>query len=164
MSRGCVLIPSCQPHSNLAILWSLTPKQADDVMIEFHIDERLKLSSIFVKDWPLSRVYMKDESQYPWFVLVPRVEGVQDIYELEQTQRYQLMDEISLLSTVITQQFKPDKLNVASLGNRVSQLHIHVVGRYKTDPLWPDSIWQTAFEPKPYSPEHLEDLILSLDF
>ena len=30
---------------------------------------------------------------------------------------------------------------VAALGNVVPQLHIHIVARCKTDPLWPKPIW-----------------------
>lgn len=149
----------------MALLYTVTfnSRTAEDPMIEFNIDDRLAISSVFLRDWPLSKVYMKDESQYPWFVLVPRVEGVRDIFELQQADRYQLMDEISLLSQTIMDQFKPDKINVASLGNIVSQLHIHVLGRYKTDPLWPHSIWQENFKPQPYTPEMLEQIRLSLE-
>ncbi len=34
-----------------------------------------------------------------------------------------------------------DKLNVAALGNVTAQLHVHVVGRRRDDPLWPDPVW-----------------------
>ena len=34
-----------------------------------------------------------------------------------------------------------DKINVAALGNVVPQLHIHIVARCKTDPLWPKPVW-----------------------
>ncbi len=37
--------------------------------------------------------------------------------------------------------FAPDKMNMAALGNHVSQLHIHHVARFKDDPAWPNPIW-----------------------
>ncbi len=33
------------------------------------------------------------------------------------------------------------KLNVAAIGNVVSQLHIHVIGRSPGDAAWPDPVW-----------------------
>ena len=37
--------------------------------------------------------------------------------------------------------FGGDKLNVAALGNVVSQLHIHHVIRFEGDPAWPAPVW-----------------------
>ena len=34
-----------------------------------------------------------------------------------------------------------DKLNIAALGNVTPQLHIHVIGRRRDDPVWPDPVW-----------------------
>jgi diadenosine tetraphosphate (Ap4A) HIT family hydrolase len=42
-------------------------------------------------------------------------------------------------------------VNVASLGNVVSQLHIHVVARFQSDPAWPGPVWGVG-ERKPYPP------------
>ncbi|MNJ74091.1 hypothetical protein D3C77_709760 [compost metagenome] len=32
-------------------------------------------------------------------------------------------------------------MNVATLGNVVSQLHMHVIVRRRTDPAWPAPVW-----------------------
>jgi diadenosine tetraphosphate (Ap4A) HIT family hydrolase len=32
-------------------------------------------------------------------------------------------------------------MNIASLGNIVSQLHTHVIVRYKNDEAWPGPVW-----------------------
>jgi hypothetical protein len=37
-----------------------------------------------------------------------------------------------------------DKINVAALGNVVSQLHVHVVARFQADPAWPGPVWGRA--------------------
>jgi diadenosine tetraphosphate (Ap4A) HIT family hydrolase len=36
---------------------------------------------------------------------------------------------------------KPDKINVGALGNVVAQLHVHVIGRFLSDPAWPGPVW-----------------------
>ncbi len=45
--------------------------------------------------------------------------------------------------------FKPDKLNIAALGNQVPQLHVHHIVRYTHDPAWPHPVWG-RLPPKPY--------------
>ena len=40
------------------------------------------------------------------------------------------------------------EVNIAALGNVVSQLHLHVVARHRSDPAWPTPIWgHGAMEP-----------------
>jgi diadenosine tetraphosphate (Ap4A) HIT family hydrolase len=41
----------------------------------------------------------------------------------------------------MTELFAPDKLNIATLGNMVPQLHIHHIARYQSDAAWPQPIW-----------------------
>lgn len=124
----------------------------------FQIDPRLLSSSVFICQWELSNVYLKNESAFPWFVLIPRVKDVREIYQLSQTQQQALMEEISRMSAVLAEEYNPDKMNVGSLGNIVPQLHIHIVGRYQSDPCWPDSIWQPAYQPTPYSDSEIESI------
>ncbi len=50
--------------------------------------------------------------------------------------------------------FKPQKLNVAALGNVVPQLHVHVIARFNDDIAWPRPVWGMATA-QPYSPEEL---------
>ena len=128
----------------------------------FFIDERLLSGSFFLKDWPLSSIFLKNEQAYPWLMLVPRKENIQEFYQLENEERNILTEEIHQLSLIIKDYFKPDKLNVGALGNVVSQLHVHVVGRYKNDPLWPQGIWQNAMLHTPYEDEQLKELLPTL--
>lgn len=90
---------------------------------------------------PLCVVLMMNDSNYPWFILVPQREGISEIHHLGEEERQQLMRESCQLAEAIEQAFEADKINVAALGNMVPQLHIHHVARYKTDPAWPAPIW-----------------------
>jgi diadenosine tetraphosphate (Ap4A) HIT family hydrolase len=51
------------------------------------------------------------------------------------------MREIRLATAVMTTLAKPDKVNVGALGNIVTQLHVHVIGRFLSDPAWPGPVW-----------------------
>lgn len=108
---------------------------------EFKLHELLQRDGIVLSDLPLSQLLVMNDSQYPWFVLVPRVEGVQDVYQMDWQQQQQFLNESSLLSELLMQLFNGDKMNVAALGNVCPQLHIHHIVRFKTDKAWPKPIW-----------------------
>lgn len=107
----------------------------------FALDDRLAADTIFVASWPLSEVRMMNDEQYPWLILVPRVPGAREVYELTDQQRRQLDKESVLLSRTIMDGFSGHKLNVAALGNVVSQLHIHHIVRFEQDLAWPAPVW-----------------------
>ena len=117
---------------------------------DFQLDERLLASSFQLVDWPLSRVLLKNNADYPWFILVPRRQHLTEISDFSKSDRYQLMDEIHQLSLVVQDLFKPDKINIGALGNIVAQFHMHVVARFHHDPLWPQGIWQSTTKEKSY--------------
>jgi diadenosine tetraphosphate (Ap4A) HIT family hydrolase len=125
----------------------------------FSIDERIQSTGFFLGDWPLSRVFLKNERCYPWFILVPRKDNIQELYQLEKEARQILIEEINHLSLLVNGYFKPDKLNVGALGNVVPQLHVHVVARSKNDDLWPQGLWQSSMRTTPYDETTLKDLL-----
>lgn len=131
-------------------------------MSPMDIDTRILSTSFALGDWPLSRVFLKNEQAYPWFILVPRTPSIQEIYQLNKNERMLLMEEINQLSLFINEHFHPYKLNIGALGNIVSQLHIHVVGRKQDDPLWPQGIWQSAMQTTPYTEDQLNQQLPSL--
>ncbi len=108
---------------------------------EFHLDQRLASDTRKIASWPLCEVLLMNDSQYPWCILVPRVDGLSELFQLARTQRQQLDLESIFLSKILMNEFEAEKLNVAALGNVVKQLHIHHVVRYSTDPSWPAPVW-----------------------
>jgi len=123
------------------------------------IDPRITSTCFTLADWPLSRVFLKNNANYPWFILVPRQDNIQDIDQLPQALQHTLIDEISRLSSIVKAHFQPDKLNVGTLGNIVPQLHIHVVARFTHDMLWPHGIWQASQTITPYQEDKIPELI-----
>ncbi|WP_286235279.1 HIT domain-containing protein [Thalassotalea sediminis] len=110
-------------------------------METFVLNEALKNDTIELLDFPLCKLLLMNDKQYPWFVLVPKVVGIQDIYQLDWQQQQQFLNESSMLSEVLMQVFQGKKMNVAALGNICPQLHIHHIVRYESDPAWPKPIW-----------------------
>ncbi|MCP4334842.1 MAG: HIT domain-containing protein [Gammaproteobacteria bacterium] len=108
-------------------------------MTEIH--ERLASDCIRLGRLPLNHLLLMNDSNYPWFILVPARDGIREIYQLEVQERAQLLDESCALSEFIMDYYKGEKLNVAALGNQVPQLHLHHIVRYASDAAWPGPIW-----------------------
>jgi diadenosine tetraphosphate (Ap4A) HIT family hydrolase len=107
----------------------------------FKLDARLEQDCYFISDLTLSRLLLMNDSNYLWFILVPRVEGVFDLIDLAFEQQIELLKEVNSIGEMLRNEFKIDKLNVASLGNVVRQLHIHVIGRFENDIAFPRPVW-----------------------
>ena len=108
---------------------------------KFELHPQLAKDCFVITDLPLSQLLLCNDSAFPWFILVPKVENVQDIYQLDWQQQQQLLNESSMLSEVLMQEFNGDKMNVAALGNVVPQLHLHHIVRFQNDVSWPKPIW-----------------------
>ena len=123
----------------------------------FSLHPQLEKDCYELADFPLSKLLLCNDSAYPWFILVPKVNDITDIYQLDWQQQQQLLNESSMLSELLMQVFEGDKMNVAALGNVVEQLHVHHIVRFKTDVCWPKPIWgQQALTP--YSSDELTQL------
>jgi diadenosine tetraphosphate (Ap4A) HIT family hydrolase len=89
------------------------------------------------------------------------VSDIADIDELSWSDQIQVLKASNLISKLMKTLYKPDKMNVASLGNIVNQLHIHHVCRYTTDETWPGPIWGQGTKDV-YTPSQIESTILEL--
>jgi diadenosine tetraphosphate (Ap4A) HIT family hydrolase len=127
----------------------------------FAIDPRLVAETRLVGDLSLSRLLLMDDARFPWLVLVPRIAGARELLDLDEADRSMLLGEISLLSRALETLFKPDKLNIAALGNVVPQLHVHLLARYQTDAAWPQPVWGRG-EREPYAVDARDRRIASL--
>ncbi|MEK0082225.1 HIT family protein [Benzoatithermus flavus] len=107
----------------------------------FMLDPRLEATSVPVADWPLSQLRLKDDARFHWLLLVPRRPGVAELTDLDEDAYAQLAAEVLAATRVVQAVARPDKVNVAMLGNVVRQMHVHVVGRFQSDAAWPDPIW-----------------------
>jgi diadenosine tetraphosphate (Ap4A) HIT family hydrolase len=120
----------------------------------FALNSRLQQDSLTIGDFPLCRLLLSNDSNYPWFILVPRRDDISEMFQLGVADQQRLWQETTALAEVLMTAFDGDKMNVAALGNVVSQLHVHVIVRKRDDAAWPAPIWgkQPAI---PYSVEQV---------
>jgi len=120
----------------------------------FSLDSRLQHDTHVIGDFPLSRLLLSNDANYPWFILVPRREAISELFQLNEADQFQLWQETTFLAQVLKDCLAADKMNVATLGNVVSQLHMHVIVRYTQDVAWPAPVWGKVAA-VPYSAEQL---------
>ncbi|MCX7067249.1 MAG: HIT domain-containing protein [Methylococcales bacterium] len=118
--------------------------------MSFQLHPRLQQDCISIGHFELCQLLMMNDSHYPWFILVPEIADVSELYQLNKAQRSLLMEESCYLAEHLAVLFNADKMNVANIGNMVSQLHIHHIVRYQTDSAWPAPVWG-KFPAVPYT-------------
>ena len=109
--------------------------------MSFILDNRLKADTLFVGDLPLSRVLLMNNAYFPWVILVPRIEGISELFQFTEEDLLNFHNESNYFLEAMSNAYNADKMNIASLGNIVSQLHTHVIVRYKNDEAWPNPVW-----------------------
>jgi diadenosine tetraphosphate (Ap4A) HIT family hydrolase len=127
---------------------------------QWRLDAKLQNDSIFIADLQISQLRLIDNVNFPWVILVPCVAGVSEIIDLPEEMGQELWQEIQGVTKVMQKVFIPDKINIASIGNVVKQLHIHIVMRYNNDLLFPQPVWGQAFQA--YDPEDARKTIDSI--
>ncbi|RMR19735.1 hypothetical protein ALP89_02856 [Pseudomonas syringae pv. persicae] len=131
MASRITLLPTGQVH---------TPGR-QEFFIVFVLDSRLQQDTLPIGDFPLCRLLLSNDTHYPWFILVPRRADITEVFQLSAADQLQLWQETTALSKVLKEVFVADKINVAALGNVVSQLHMHVIARKRDDIAWPAPVW-----------------------
>ncbi|MSP52398.1 MAG: HIT domain-containing protein [Alphaproteobacteria bacterium] len=127
----------------------------------FVLDPQLVVDTVPLGEFALSGVHLMNERRYPWLVLVPKRAGARELIDLTPSEQMALVGEIDRVCRAIKPLFNPDKLNVATIGNVVAQLHIHIVGRYRIDPAWPKPVWGASSR-LPYEADSLARRVAEL--
>ena len=107
----------------------------------FNLHPQLAKDTFLVGEFPLSTCRLMNDCQFPWLILIPRVPGIKELYELNSSDQAQFLRESSWLSSQLAKTFQADKMNIAALGNQVPQFHFHHIVRYQNDSAWPNPVW-----------------------
>ena len=101
------------------------------------ISPQLLNDCLILGRFSLCHLFLMRDANYPWFILVPDRNNISEIYQLSEEDQQYLLKESSSLAQYLMKSFNVDKMNIAALGNIISQCHIHHVVRYHTDAAWP---------------------------
>jgi len=110
--------------------------------MNFSLDPQLDQDCHVLGKLELCQVLLMDNAALPWFILVPETTLI-ELCDLPQSEQHQLLSEANRVAEFIRNEFSVDKLNLGAIGNVVSQMHVHVIGRRYTDYCWPNPVWGT---------------------
>lgn len=101
----------------------------------------------------LFRVLLINDHNYPGYCRVDLINHVEEMTDLDDETRNKFMGVIFKIEKLIMEYLKPDKMNLASLGNVTPHLHWHIIPRYLNDNHFPESIWskQNKYDAKEFS-------------
>ncbi len=125
-------------------------------MHDFELDSRLANDCHILGKLDISLLLLMNNSLVPWFILVPKTTKT-EMTDLAQTDQEALLKEINLVSNFVKTNFRISKLNIAAIGNIVSQLHVHIVGRNPSDYCWPNVVWGVD-EKETYTDERVKEI------
>jgi diadenosine tetraphosphate (Ap4A) HIT family hydrolase len=115
------------------------------------LDDRLNRDTYRLGEFDDSLLLLSKNAFFPWFILVPETDKT-EYHQLNNEQQTRIQQHINAIARYIETHFATDKINIATIGNLVPQLHIHIIGRNQNDPCWPGVVWGTQHF-KAYSAE-----------
>lgn len=90
------------------------------------------------------RVIGADREAFPGFCRVIWHRHVAEMSDLPADEARHAMDIVLATERAVRRVVRPDKINLASLGNVVAHLHWHVIPRWEDDSHFPAPIWAPA--------------------
>ncbi|MBS3934706.1 MAG: HIT family protein [Sulfuritalea sp.] len=95
------------------------------------------------------RVGGAEGAAFPGFCRVVWQRHAAELSDLSAAERRHLLDVVHAVECAVRATMRPDKVNLASLGNVVPHLHWHVIPRWRDDSHFPAPIWATPRRPAP---------------
>jgi len=96
------------------------------------------------------RVVLLNDADYPAYCRVELLAHIKEMTDLVPAERARMMKTVFAVELALREMFNPDKINLASLGNKTPHVHWHVIPRFENDRHFPNSHWGKALrENKP---------------
>lgn len=124
---------------------------------KFEIDTRLLADSHPLFEWRGCHLRLHKNACLPWLIIIPETH-ITEYTDLAVDEQLKINQLARFISDHCKQSLGCDKINFAAIGNVVKQLHVHVIGRHKNDPAWPDVIWGKALPPAEYDDKQIQTM------
>jgi len=123
-----------------------------DIILPNHTPSLLEntFDSVYLYDHPLFSI-MAQSTELPWLLIIPKQPLTDPIYiGALYVEIYQLIAHLQKSN------FGPH-FNLAKLGNKNPNQHIHIVFRNENDDVWPDPVWcHEPLKPSDQTPKQLK--------
>lgn len=126
-------------------------------MQPFSLDTRLESDTIVITTLGLCQLRLMKDKRWPWLIAVPLRNGVSEFFDLAPLDQTMLTFEVNEAAKALKAVTKAEKINIATIGNIVRQMHVHIIARSEGDANWPGPVWGHG-KPEPYSDEEVSAL------
>ena len=75
-----------------------------------------------------------------WLIIFAK-ENVKEFSQCSKELQLEILNALNVIECEMLDYFNPDKINIASFGNYLPQVHFHIQARFKDDSFFPESIW-----------------------
>lgn len=110
----------------------------------FILHKQLTEDSFFLEELELCEVRLFNNANFPWLLLIPKRNNISEIFDLTADDRSLMLEEVNRIASALKHSTNCDKINIATIGNIVPQLHVHVVARFNHDAAWPKPVWGSS--------------------
>lgn len=104
------------------------------------------------------RVILVNNQNIRGYLRLELIEHVKEIHHLTPTIQSEMYKIMNIIENIVTDVYNPDKINLASLGNKTPHIHWHIIPRFTNDNFFPQSIWS-----KPVRQNKFENSIDEID-
>ncbi len=88
-----------------------------------------------------SQLYIeKEQSEIPWLKIFTK-EPYKELGDVPKELRTRLWEVYDIIELEMKAYYKPQKINMASFGNMLPRVHIHVMARFENDSYFPNPMW-----------------------
>lgn len=81
-----------------------------------------------------------EQSQIPWLKIFS-TQPYKEFSQCDQKTKQEIFNALDIIEKLMLEYFQPDKINIASFGNYVPQVHFHIMARFKNDEYFPEPMW-----------------------
>lgn len=81
-----------------------------------------------------------EESEIPWLKVFAQ-ETRKEFSDCSLEERRVLLEAVTVIEKEMLRYYQPTKINIASFGNYVPQVHWHVMARFSKDSFFPEPMW-----------------------
>jgi len=88
-----------------------------------------------------SLIYIEiHDSEIPWLKIFTH-ESYKEFSQCPRDVRNMIMECLDVIEIEMLNYYKPDKINIASFGNMLPQVHWHIMARFLNDSYFPEPMW-----------------------
>lgn len=128
----------------------------------FSLHSQLAKDTLPIGDLPVCRVLLMNNRHFPWLILVPRRDGMRELFDLAPDDYQTALGEVRQMASLLRELTQAHKINIAALGNQVEQLHIHIIARFTHDKAWPNPVWNSGITAENYTPQQADPMLETL--